>query len=159
LTTKWSHTKRIEWPLKIVDISILFVHTIFFKVSQNEWIIKLEHMNVSYIIQIKMLVFLIWKLMEEFAIWVRQKLICIKSKTNWVILDPSLFIIFVWLLLQKITEFIICDNESIGPLCILNTVWVIVVLWRSFNYITFKSHIIQQRYIIWHLACLIFFYV
>lgn len=93
----------------------------------------------SNLIYWEVLVVFIVKLLEEFAVRVRQELISVKSETDGVVFDPFLFLNLIHLLLPyEIPELVIRNNEGISSLSILDAVGIIVILRRSLDYVAFQ---------------------
>ena len=73
-----------------------------------------------------------------------------------MVLHPLLlFGLLCLLLLEVVTVLVIGDNESIGPLGILDAVGVIIVLRRCLNDVAFRSKCVQKGYIVRHLRSLV----
>lgn len=80
--------------------------------------------------------------------------------TNRMISYPLPLLILQWfsfLLIYIVSKFIICDNESIESLCILDTIRIIIILRGSLNYYTHICKSMQQHHIVRQLRSLCFF--
>jgi len=76
---------------------------------------------------------------EQLAIRIRQEMILMKGITNRVVFYPFSFFLFLrstFLFINVISELVICHNERIEALGILDAVGIIIVLRRSLHYHT-----------------------